>query len=290
MRLRPLLTKWWKEHHTPFAATACTAEEPFVNHAISWQEVCDIAAAPLQSAAAVTTEAEELAATTLSQGCLDFQKVATVIRSSKLPSRMQPSRECIGHVGQEPFKSWTLGTWRRGGVVGISTLTRERPNLVKLVNQTLQACHPGATWTAITINDGVTVMPHRDSNNEPNTMNMIICLDGAVEGTGGGLWVENPQGGKAFRQIKPGMHLAGEVHNLRHQPLQFDPSLWHGTEPWTGKRLVVTAYTAGLWDKVPEQDRSRRRMLNFHFAIAVRRSSSTAHQRTGQQHQHSQQP
>ena len=146
-------------------------------------------------------------------------------------------------------------------MVGISTLTRERPNLVKLVNQMLQACHPGATWTSITINDGVTVMPHRDSN-EPHTKNMIICLDGAVEGTGGGLWVENPQG-KAFRQIKPGMHLAGEVHNLRHQPLQFDPSLWHGTEPWTGKRLVVTAYTAGLWDKVPEQDRSRLRMLNF---------------------------
>ena len=35
VRLRPLLTKWWKEHHTPFVATACTAEEPFVNHAIS---------------------------------------------------------------------------------------------------------------------------------------------------------------------------------------------------------------------------------------------------------------
>ena len=209
-----------------------------------------------------STEAEELAATTLSQGCLDFQKVATVIRSSKLPIRMQPSRECIGHVGQEPFKSWTLGTWRRGGVVGISTLTRERPNLVKLVNKMLQACHPAATWTSITTNDGVTVMPHRDSNNEPHTKNMIICLDGAVEGTGGGLWVENPQG-KAFRQIKPGMHLAGEVHNLRHQPLQFDPSLWHGTEPWTGKRLVVTAYTAGLWDKVPEEDRSRLRTLNF---------------------------
>ena len=138
-----------------------------------------------------------------------------VIRSSKLPNRIQPSRECIDHAGQEPLKSWTLGTWRRGGVVGISTLTRERPNLVKLVNQMLHACYPEATWTSVTINDGITVMPHRDCNNQPNTQNMIICLDGVTEGTGGGLWVANPQG-KAFRQIKPGMHLAGEVHNLRH--------------------------------------------------------------------------
>ena len=98
--------------------------------------------------------------------------------------------------------------------------------------------------------------------NEAASKNLVICLDGPRVGRGGALWIEDPQG-TVHRQITPGVQLAGRVHNLRHKALLFDPSKWHGTEPWSGKRLVVTAYTAGLWENLSEQDRIALRELCF---------------------------
>ena len=142
-----------------------------------------------------------------------------MIRESNLPSRVQAARRCMQQT-DEPVRSWTLGAWRRGGVTGISALTRERPNLVRLVNRMLHECVPDATWTSITINDGTTFMPHRDGQNEAASKNLVICLDGPRVGRGGALWIEDPQG-TVHRQIKPCVQLAGRVHNLRHKALFF---------------------------------------------------------------------
>ena len=259
--LRPLLTKEWKREHCT-AATAAVLEDPLVNRIITWSEVAEIAASASHSVKDVVDAAEHRAAVAMNEEELGFQQVGTVIRESNLPSRTQPARRCMQQTHDEPVRSWTLGAWRRGGVTGISTITRERPNLVKLVNRMLRECVPEATWTSITINDGITFMPHRDGQNEASSQNLVICLDGPRAGRGGALWIEDPQG-TVHRQIKPGVQLAGRLHTLRHKALLFDPSKWHGTEPWSGRRLVVTAYTAGLWEKLSEQDKTSLRELNF---------------------------
>ena len=128
--LRPLLTKEWKREHGTAAAVS-VVEEPLVNRIITWGEVAEIAATASHSVKDVVDAAEQRAAVALSEKKLGFQQVGTVIRESNLPSRVQPARRCMQQT-DEPVRSWTLGAWRRGGVTGISALTRERPNLVRL--------------------------------------------------------------------------------------------------------------------------------------------------------------
>ena len=106
-------------------------------------------------------------------------------------------------------------------------------------------------------------MPHRDVQNQSDTMNLVVCLDDDTLGKGGELWIQNLSGTE-YRQVQPSLApMAGQVHDIRHKPMLFNPSLWHGTEPWTGRRLVATAFTAGLWHKLSRQDKSHLRMLGF---------------------------
>ena len=52
--------------------------------------------------------------------------------------------------------------------------------------------------------------------------------------------------GKACRKINNNLKLKGTVYDSRRRPLKFDPSAWHGTEPWQGSRLSVTVFTIGV--------------------------------------------
>ena len=68
---------------------------------------------------------------------------------------------------------------------------------------------------------------------------------------GGGVWMESSPETYSYddewRELPRGGWKRGRVHELQPGvPLEINPRRYHATEPWTGTRLVITAYAPEL--------------------------------------------
>ncbi|CAE7395925.1 GIP [Symbiodinium natans] len=100
-------------------------------------------------------------------------------------------------------------------------------------------------FTSLIVADDAGMGMHRDSHNEPHRENVLVPLDFCE---GGGVWVESmPQEftlDDEWRKVPSGEWRRGRVRELQPgEPICFGPRRYHQTEPWKGRRLVVTLYT-----------------------------------------------
>lgn len=126
-----------------------------------------------------------------------------------------------------------------------ATLTMQA--FVCKLNASLRAIMPQATWNAVCVGWNTLSGMHRDSGNQPGSMNHTFCIG---DFKGGALWLENMHGGAAA-SLPGGQVVTGDVVDTFCRPTSFPCHLWHQTMPYTGERWVITAYTlAGGQPKV----------------------------------------
>ena len=259
-RLRPLMTKFWKSQSRCASISAGLQEETNTNPFVSLEEML-VAAAEVQVGSRAETEVgEHLAEQLLQKGHsqLKYDTVRRVIQDSNLePIRCRRSSGVV-----TPIRAWTFGAFSYDHNYGITAGTGHQPWLTKLLNALLRKVVPDTCWTTMILNDGITYKPHKDANNQRGSVNVIVCLDGLDYGTGGGIWIAEKTG-MTPRRISSNLKLKGTIYDIRHRPLRFDPSQWHGTEPWQGSRLSATAFTIGGWERLSGKDRQRLEQLGF---------------------------
>ena len=278
-QLRPLMTKSWKASHRCNRAVSGMSTEPTPNLHLRLEVMMQVTATEETSSGGDdVTWGEALASDVLARGVerISFEDLLGTFQQSKLhPLRSKVSPDVgSGIKAKQPIRAWTFGAYSYTFNKGITAGTKMRPQLVRLLNKFLAKLAPEARWTSLILNDGITYQPHRDHNNEHGSMNLVVCLDDDQNGDGGGIWIENPDGVE-LRQISPGKVLQGTIHDIRRRLLTFDPGLWHGTEPWTGSRVSLTAFTAGGWQTLEDSELQILRNLDFPLPEGnINRSSS----------------
>ena len=135
-----------------------------------------------------------------------------------------------------------------GGVVGVTTKTREDDHVVRYLNA-YGKHHLGtaATWTSISLARDIATEVHHDYHNYKGTKNYSTSVG---QGSGGGLWLEDKDAtedsvkeGARWRRTATGQWLPGKVCDTHNKLIEFDPFLKHATEPWTGTRWSLTYHT-----------------------------------------------
>ena len=121
---------------------------------------------------------------------------------------------------------------------------------------------PLGTWSSICISQNEVLKIHRDTSNEPGTLNYTVTLG---DFQGGGLLLESPTGSKALYVDALQKPLLFSVVHTKEAPLAFDGNLWHGTESFIGNRWVITAYTCKYLASFKTEDISA--FLNWGFPL-----------------------
>ena len=130
----------------------------------------------------------------------------------------------------DPVHYYTYGMFSHGGVVGITTRTKENDNVVRYLNAFARYhLGPHATWTSISVSLNTSTEVHHDFHNYKGTSNYTVSLGQA---RGGGLWIEDKnveenssKEGIKWRKTNGGQWLPGRVHPTNKEFVEFDPFL-----------------------------------------------------------------
>ena len=142
---------------------------------------------------------------------------------------------------------FAAGSFVHGGVVGLHRNTCQFAGAVQLICRFLRGLLKGAPFTAFTILDQCQSDLHIDSNNEPDSWNLIVPLS---KFQGGHVWYQDdhgdtcgPQGmlGKVLRVDLGPQWLSATKHK-------------HCTLPWTGRRCVLVAFSTRFTDRLKPQE------------------------------------
>ena len=150
-----------------------------------------------------------------------------------------------------------------GNLVGLRTNTYTFPrSLSTRVFSVARHC-PQHTFSSLVVLDNVCTLAHRDSHNEPSSKNAVF---GISNYTGGEVWVERAGGTIPFPV--EGRTLAGVTLPTLPGPAVFAArNELHATLPWTGRRVVLVAYTTShLQNLSPEAHRFAASLGFAHFA------------------------
>ncbi|CAE7245157.1 unnamed protein product [Symbiodinium sp. CCMP2592] len=207
-------------------------------------------------------DAAEMQADT-SQQPLDWETCLSVLQQH-CPGQTQLMRNKVLDGGREHASYFNAGV-RSGSLGGLCRFTMENPMLVKYINLFLKSVFPTATWSSFCISHNEFAHLHSDFN-APGSLNHSCSL-GAFDK--GGLWIQMdcseypdlprcpPTDAQADQSLR------GCIFNTRRSGFSFDGSLPHCSEPWTGDRWVLTAYTSAQLPGVSQDDLQQLRELHF---------------------------
>ena len=122
-----------------------------------------------------------------------------------------------------------------------------------------------ASWSAITVLSNCPASLHTDKNNLKGSSNYVTSWG---DGSGGGLWIER-QGGGTWRRGPDGQEIEGEVLDTNRQVWEFDPRLRHASEPATGHRWTIAAYTPRTYPDANKTEKKLLRGLGFPLPTAA---------------------
>ena len=158
-----------------------------------------------------------------------------------------------------------IGAYTHGGDQGLTNVTKERPQLTKLICQMLASTAPQALFTSVMLNINCSAPVHMDRFNKG--VNTVLPVH--MPAHGGDLWVELKTGDTITGAVEVrqdgSQAIAGQVHKLTAgHPLSFCPKAKHATTHWSrGFRVTLAAHTCGGYHKLPENSVARLRDLGF---------------------------
>ena len=214
-------------------------------------------------------EAEGLARELRKKQRFDFSSCEQLIRL--LPKSTKPGRP--GARTDQEGRYDVFGAYVYGSQQGVTRRTRELPECTRYLNMFMSfQCGKKYRWTSFAINHNRELKAHRDVNNNEDQPNIAIGM-GSYQG--GGIWVqENIQSKErgwdqskdkdlVVRDTGTGGQLWGRVYQTKHQAVVFPPKAWHKTEPWTGDRLIISAYSSRASHRLPEAEQDLLRSTGF---------------------------
>ena len=211
--------------------------------------------------------AELLAYTALRRAWVDSDTLNRMLQL--LSGRAQPrNAQAAADTGLATApKQFIAGAFVYGGQAGVARNTLLYPwtciALVSLANLLVA----GRSYSSFSLSRNVLSRPHRDSNNDRSTLNIIVPL---TKWSGGQLWIESPDGNS---QLLPS-GLRGKKLPVTAPFLLFDGADLHATCPWEGMRLTLVLYHVrnSSW-LTPGSDRILRR---FGFQLLPRQAQRSS--------------
>ena len=180
------------------------------------EETYQATAVESQALLSSETEAKEM----LNKDSISFPEVWDLVQRAGLKGqrtrrdRLLESQEQGGRV-----QIWVFGMYCHGGITGLTSLTRERPFLTRLLVRLMRQELPDLSFTTVTLAIDSTLKPHRDLANAVNSRAGIV---GISEFHGGRLWVEHPDG-SIKRRISADKVKVGKLLDVCQQAQIFDP-------------------------------------------------------------------
>ena len=209
---------------------------------IMWaEEVYKMSTAEKEEEVKAVWSSEAQAKELLGQDALTYEAVWRLVQEAGLRGqrtkrdRLLENQEQGGRV-----QMWVFGMYCHGGITGLTSLTRERPFLTRLLVRLMRQELPTLSFTTVALAIDSTLKPHRDLANALNSRAGIV---GISDFQGGRLWVEHPEG-SIKRRISADKIKVGKLLDVCQQAQIFDPRQWHGADRHQGTRASITAYTA----------------------------------------------
>ena len=162
--------------------------------------------------------------------------------------------------------SFGSGAWVHGNLVGLRTNTYTFPLSTSVFTRHVARHLPQHTFSSFVVLDNVCTLAHRDSHNEPSSKNAVFGLS---DFTGGEVWVERAGGSTPY--AAEGKTLLGDALSTQPGPAVFAARAeLHATLPWSGRRVVLVAYTTSHLHKLSSEAQRFAAKLGFkHFAPQV---------------------
>ena len=178
---------------------------------------------------------------------------ADLLRVHALLPREAPSRG--GDLGNPGF-SFSCGCYGKGGLAGLHRNTLVYPLVTKLLTSHVLKRFPGKCFSAVSIFENVRTPVHKDSRNAHHD-NLVLPLSGF---TNGQIWLEDEKG--SVPHDTPEGQKLGQLLDVASGPVTFPAwERYHATCAWTGRRVVLVAYTTSGLGRLSAEHRD--------FALSV---------------------
>ena len=272
LKLRPLMTRHWKNRHSVKAAVSCetTAE---VCNILSWDDLDQVInlqeETALKAVSSSNPDGEEYAKELLNRATLTRTDVLNAVNRANLkPTVTNRMNKLEGN--KHLVSLWVFGSWVKGGLRGITAVTRSHPNLTRLLTRYMSENSKGPFISVVVSRDCV-FKPHRD----PNDIRFATTLIGLSKHTGGELWVEHDEGDCARITSPDAPPMPGHLHPTADgKVVTFWGNKLHGTEPYEGSRTVEIGYVPRNWEKLSEGDLKELVELGFRMPCALENPKS----------------
>ncbi|CAE6971992.1 GIP [Symbiodinium sp. CCMP2592] len=243
----------WKSCQT------CSIEE--LSEAVWNEEAYRMTAEESEEIAKAIWESESRARELLSRDSISHEDVWRLIREAHLKGQRTHRQDMLVNPDQDRVQIWIFGMFCHGGVTGITTVTRERPFLTRLLVRFIRQELPTLTFTTISLAIDATLRPHRDLTNAVGSVAGIV---GISKFEGGKLWIED-SAGTARRRVSQDEVKTGMLLDVCQKAHIFDPRRWHGAEQHRGVRSTVVGYTARQLQRLDQDMTDRLRRLGFNL-------------------------
>ena len=207
---------------------------------------------------------ESFAEKLLERDHVEHHEVLAAVKMADLkPLILRRSSKVVGEPSVA--KLWVFGSYVRGGLCGITRVTKQHPFLTKLATKFMKQ-HTENPFMAIAIAEDVAFKPHRD----PNDGSFDSTIVGLSSFQGGHLWTENASSDLDEDQAvwryteTDSAPIPGKLHRLDDgRAASFCATRWHGTEPYVGNRVVMISYIPKGWKAIDVNMRCRLEQLGF---------------------------
>ena len=244
--IRILLPKYYKSQRGTVLKAAANDLQWVSCETCSVEELCQtmwreetyqVTAVESQDLLKSETEAKEM----LNKDSISFSEVWDLIQRAGLKGQRARRDRLLENQEQgSRVQMWVFGMYCHGGATGLTSLTRKRPLLTRLLVRLMRQELPDLSFTTVTLAIDSTLKPHRDLANAIDSRAGVM---GISEFQGGRLWVEQPDGA-IKRRISADKIKVGKLLDVCQQAQIFDPRQWHGADKHQGTRATITAYTA----------------------------------------------
>ncbi|CAE7433798.1 unnamed protein product, partial [Symbiodinium microadriaticum] len=139
--------------------------------------------------------------------------------------------------GRTP-SSFSSGAYNKGGITGLRKAIQDFPKATRCITHFVRSVRPQHVFSTVSLYDNVCTSLHRDSRNSPID-NLVLPL---TKFSGGEVWLKDEKG--KVPQSLDDCEVMGTALAIPADGLTFHAKqTLHCTMPWTGRRLVLVAFT-----------------------------------------------
>ena len=156
----------------------------------------------------------------------------------------------------------TFGSFRHGGVQGITRVSKEFPWVTQALTRVLRLTDPQHPFTTVAISCNTSAPPHRDVHNLSGTSNLVVPLN--YPSNGGEVWSADKAHPHQREHVVEcnRQPLVGALNPLKC-PMYLNPRSWHCTMPWEGNRVILIGFSLKTAERASVSDAEWLRQHGF---------------------------